>query len=623
MWAAGADGPRPRRLTAPGHRDRAPRWSPDGRRIAFVSDRSGKPRLHVLPAGGGEAESIGGDLEPVGAPIWSPDRRTLVVAAATETASAAAYPDRVGAAQPPLDSYRAPVVVTTLHHKLDGVGFYGTLYRQLFAVPADGGAPQQITQGRFHHESCGFTPDGSHVLTLARREAPGDDGGWIRHPYLVPIAGGDPVRILREDFPCDRAALSPDGTRLALVGSGRPFDWVSSNYDLFVLDISAGRFPYSWRDAQNLTQALDRPLNVGPGSDARHQAPPAPPRWSPDGRTLFVIIGSEGESTLYAAQADGLRRASPGDRREIAQPSAVSADGAIAYLAGDPIHPDEVHVLQPNGEERRLTAHNAEAAEPLDFAQPERIAFQGADGWPIEGWLWRPKGPGPHPMVLDVHGGPSGMYGYGFAFAPQLLRSKGIAVLRLNPRASLGYGNRFSLAVVGDWGGKDYQDLMAGIDHVIQAGIADPGRLGVMGWSYGGFMTCWIVTQTTRFQAAIAGACISDHYSGVGTMDVGMDFTTFSQGTTPWENRERLFERSPMAYVDRVRTPVLLLHGEADLRCPVTQSEEFFTALQMLGRESAFVRYPGEPHGFTQPRNKLDRLERQLHWFVSKLRLNP
>lgn len=620
IWLVATDGgSAPRRMTAPGHRDRAPRWSPDGGRIAFLSDRTGKPRLHVLPAAGGEAECWAPDLEPAGPASWLPDGAALVVASAVDTpppggAEYAGAPAH-DAAQTKLDDYRPPLVVTTLHHKLDGAGFHGTHFRQLFAVGAEG-APRQLTSGRYHHEAAAISPDGGHVLCLARRERPGDDGGWIRHPYLVPLAGGEPVRVLAEDFPCAGAALSPDGRQLALVGSGRAFDWVSSNYDLFLLDVSAGAYPYRWSDARNLTGALDRPVGGGSGSDTRHMSPPGHPRWSPDGRTVYVTIGSEGEGTLYAVSAGGEpRRASPGARRDVAQASPVAATGAIAYLAGDPTHPDEVHVLTPDGGERRLTEHNAAVAAELGLAPPERITFAGADGWPIEGWLFVPAGAGPHPLILDVHGGPSGMYGYGFAFAPQMLRSQGFAVLRINPRASLGYGNRFSLAVVGDWGGKDYQDLMAGVDHAIAAGIADPRRLGVMGWSYGGYMTTWIVTQTERFRAAVAGACISDHYSGVGTMDVGMDFTVFSQGATPWEDRERLFERSPMAYVDRVRTPVLLLHGEADLRCPVTQSEEFFTALQMLGRQAAFVRYPGEPHGIAQPRNKLDRLERQLAWF--------
>ncbi len=244
------------------------------------------------------------------------------------------------------------------------------------------------------------------------------------------------------------------------------------------------------------------------------------------------------------------------------------------------------------------------------------------DGWDIDGWVLLPHGYEPgrkYPAVLHIHGGPSGVYGSAFSFQDQMFASSGIAVIYLNPRGSSAYGQAFTNAVVEDWGGKDYLDLMAGVDEVIRLGIADPDRLGVTGWSYGGYMTCWVVTQTGRFKAACTGACISNRMTLYGMGDL-VSTAEHYFGATPWDDPAKTLERSAILHMKDVTTPVMILHGESDLRCPVGQGEEFFTALRRQKKPAVFVRYPGEFHGFRKPSHIIDRYGRLLAWFQHYLK---
>lgn len=352
----------------------------------------------------------------------------------------------------------------------------------------------------------------------------------------------------------------------------------------------------------------------------------------------------------------------------------VASNGALAYQAGTAAEPDEVYVKTwatapvattsttgpagtagiagPAGgaghstgtSQRRLTRFNDKLLSELALGRPEKFSFEGADGWNIDGWLLKPPAPvsastsagstpaatalasvtapaaapaagKPGPLVLFIHGGPHGCYGDSFMFQAQILASNGMTVLYTNPRGSQTYGQDFAKAVVGDWGGKDYQDIMAGVDWAIASGLADPARLGVTGWSYGGYMTSWVITQTRRFAAAVAGAIVFNRHNFYGTSDIGFSFGEHQFGGTPWDEPERLLERSAVKYVKNVTTPLLLVHGEGDLRCPIEQADQFFTALKRQRKEVVLTRYPGEFHGFTRPSHREDRYERLLAWF--------
>ncbi len=274
-------------------------------------------------------------------------------------------------------------------------------------------------------------------------------------------------------------------------------------------------------------------------------------------------------------------------------------------------------------ERRRLTNLNAELLAEVELARPEEFSFVGADNWELQGWIMRPTQvgagePADVPAVLEIHGGPMSMYGYSFFLEFQLLVAHGYAVVYSNPRGSTGYGRIFSGAVVNDWGGKDYQDILAGLDAAIARGGIDANRLGVAGGSYGGFMTNWAVSHTDRFRAAVTMRSVVDMESFFGTSDIGPRFTISQLNANPWEGPDRLASFSPLTYVDRITTPLLILHSDEDLRCPIEQAEQLFTALKRRRRVVELLRFPGESHGMSrsgQPRHRIARLEAIAGWF--------
>ena len=632
IWMVSVGDETPRRLTSGGRTDHMPRWSPDGSRLAFISDRTGRNQLYLIDLSGGEAERVATEKEPLSALIWSPDgERIAFVAYERMLPQGPFYPGAPEACRLPHDvedEQDEPRVIKTLRHRQDGIGYFGNQFRHIFVVDAqptghgETSGTHRITRGRYNHESPAWSPDGQYIACVANRTLSDSDPVWVRHLWVFEVASGRATRVLQEDYPVNCPSWSPDGSVLAFIGADYPFDWVSSPYNLFTVDFDPAVLPRSWDSARNLTGSLDRRVGMVASSEVR--APSSisigPILWADDGGAMYTTVAREGGSYLYRIASDGEeppRCVTPGRERVVAAAS-LSRDGTLAYLDGGPTQPDEVFVMSPDGCEGRLTDLNGPLARDLQLVEPERLRFEGTDGWEIEGWLMKPPGwaEGERcPTILAIHGGPSGMYGYGFSLQFQQLAGEGFAVLYLNPRGSSGYGAEFSLAVVKDWGGKDYQDLMAGVDHGIELGVVDPNRLGVTGWSYGGFMTCWTVTQTDRFSAAVSGACVTNQLSRYGTSDVGFDFTEFSAGARPWEDPDRLLAHSSIRYMGQVSTPLLMLHGEEDRRCPVTQSEEAFAALRRQDKECVLVRYPGESHGLARPRNLVDRAERISAWF--------
>ncbi len=688
IWLADLDPGDPaatvRRLTA-GPKDRAPRWAPDGRRLAFVSERSGKPQLWLIDAGGGEAWCLKTPHKVTSAPVWSPDGRRIAY-----TASVFSKPEGwepyFGA--PPGDAERAREqaaresgageespeqgkgqaagkqpgrikVITRLRHRFDGIGYFGDRRSQVFVIdvpdaPAVGpdranGAPaaRPVTSGDYDHDSPTWSPDGRWLaFTATRRE----DADWLTKLDLwaAEVETGRLVQLLEADGPVLAPVWSPDGRYIAYLGHDNAY-LGSTTPGLWLVPaggLLAGRadgFPLRQAQVVEATAGFDCPAGTTIASDVRY-APLywVPPVWSPDASRVYFVAAERGEAHVWAAAAGGagrdpVRRVSPGNRRVVA--SLTAAGGRLAYQACTAQVPDELFLLEvgeeagtPGGEpagqepgtggrEVRVTRFNDAWLSELALSAAQAMSFEGADGWQIEGWILRPPGkhPEPLPLVLFVHGGPHGIYGHSFQFQMQLLASNGQAVLFTNPRGSQGYGQAFAWAVVGDWGGKDFQDLMAAVDAAVGAGIADPRRLGITGWSYGGYMTAWAVTQTDRFRAACSGACVFNRHSMYGTSDIGFLWGEYQYGGNPWEAAERLLERSAIHHAGRVKTPVLILHGEDDLRCPVGQGEEFFIALRRQKKPAVFVRYPGESHALRRPSHRLDRYRRLLAWFLGHL----
>ena len=593
----------PRRFTHGPKRDTAPSWSPDGRRLAFLSEREGKkkPQLYVMPADGGEATRLTDVPHGVSNLAWSPDSTRL------------AFVARVGGWQEPespdeKEKSKPPRVITSLKYKSNGEGFVYDRRPHIFVVAADGGAPVQITDGDFADSDPTWSADGQLVAFVSARHADRDydDAADI---WVVPAKGGEPRRLTGTEGSVALAALSPNGRVVAFAGR-REINNSGGNYHVFTVPLEGGA-------RTCLTSALDRSC---PG-----------PRlvWAPDGSAVLFAIEDQGRMPIVSAAANPSTR--PPARiidGDYITGFSISADGSrLAFTAVAADAPAELFVCDANGRGRRqLTDFNRAWRAEVAPATPESFTLERA-GFQIQGWIMKPFGFEPgrkYPALLNVHGGPHAQYGHPFFDEFQAYAGAGYVVIYANPRGSQGYGEAFSRAVVGDWGGGDYADVMAALDEALRRfDFIDRDRLGVLGGSYGGFMTSWIVGHTTRFKAACSERAVNNQYTMVGTSDIGHWFQREESGGTPaWDDLQRYVDHSPLTYAKNITTPLLILHSEDDLRCPMEQAEQLFVALKAQKKDVLFVRFPDENHEMSRsgkPRHRLARFGFILDWFAKYL----
>jgi dipeptidyl aminopeptidase/acylaminoacyl peptidase len=604
IWLVEAAGGEPRRFTTGPRRDTAPRWSPDGSRLAFVSEREPgqKGQLHVMPVRGGEPTRLTDLRHGVGRPVWSPDGSRL------------AFVARVGGAVEPESEEekrksRPARVITTLKYRFNGEGFIYDRRAQVFVVAAAGGEPRQITEGDYDHADPAWSPDGGAIAFAAARHH-GRDHDDASDIWLVPAAGGAARRLTRTAGPAGYPAFSPSGDAVAFLGRST-LNAFGANVRLFTVP-AAGGAPVC------LTEDFDRscsPLGL-------------PPLWSPDGRTLTVAAEDQGTLGLYRVRPGaGPPVRIVGGERVLTGYSASRDGGRLAFAASDPAAPAEVFVCASDGaDERAVTDLNRDWKREVALGRPERFRFDRA-GFGVDGFIMKPFGFQPgrrYPLLLNVHGGPHAQYGYPFFDEFQIQAGAGYAVLYTNPRGSQGYGEAFARAVVGDWGGGDAADVLAGLDEALRRfDWIDPDRLGLLGGSYGGFMTSWIVGHSSRFRAACSERAVNAQVSMFGTSDIGAIFNTAELGDVrPWEDIGRYLERSPLTYARDITTPLLIMHSEEDLRCPIEQAEQLFVALKTLRREVTLVRFPDENHELSRsgkPRHRVERFRILLDWFAKYL----
>jgi dipeptidyl aminopeptidase/acylaminoacyl peptidase len=614
IWVAPLDGAgAPRPLTRGAHRDTQPRWSPDGKTLAFVSNRpsaDGKPKGEGKPRGqiwligeSGEPYQLTNAVLGADAPAWSPDGRQILYRTRTRSEGETKRPDE----RTPVEK-NAPRVLRDLLYRFDGEGQYDGSWNHLWVTPVDAaeGAPRQLTHGDAHDAEPAWTVDGKHVVFTAQR---GERRAttFQRDLWVVALSDGGARRLSPGDGPATYPTPSPDGSRIAYAGH-RKGEANGANSIVWTVALGGG-------EPEPLTEELDRSvLGVAAGNAMQ---------WSKDGAYLYFLTMDLGASRLCRVPTGGgAVEALTGIDRYITGFS-LSADGSSAVFASAAGNdPSELWLLPLDGsaEPRRLTDHNAPVRDAVHLAAYESACFTGADGWEMAAWLVRPYG---HqqgqamPLVLDVHGGPHGMHGPNFQPGVQEMAARGYGVLLINPRGSTGYGEKFTMACVDDWGGKDFGDLMAGVDWAVAEAGADPARLFVTGYSYGGFMTSWVVGHTDRFKAAVCGAPVSNFVSFYGESDIGPTFGVAEHGGKPWERWQAFHDGSPLTHIPNCTTPFLLLHWEGDLRCPISQSELLFAALKQLGREVEFVRYPGGFHTYVThaPSQRVDATRRTSDWF--------
>lgn len=611
IWLAPADGSTPGlRFTAGPGQDALPRWSPDGTTLAFVSDRDapqveGKKRrpknIFVLSLAGGEARRLTSFDEDAGDLTWSPDGRQLAFVL-KDAKSKDADDDGVR-------------VYDRMRYKTDEGFLLDGRRRHVWAVDAAGGEPRRLTDGDWDDAQPAWSPDSREIAFVSNRTED-RERNTVADIWVASVGGGPMRRITDEAGSHGNPSWSADGATIACYGVAKAIGSSAKNVHLFA-------FPAKGGAGKDLTDGWDRTVGSTVMSDMRSHMQTLPPTWSAD-RSRVIFVGSDqGTANIYSVSADGgdVRAETVGPHQVVSLSLAADAK-RFACVYSNATDPGDVAVGELGRAMRCLTDLNGDLLSKRHIAAPERVEFKGADGWIIEGWLLKPRGfdaAKKWPLVLQVHGGPHGAYGNGFFHEFQVLAGAGYAVLYTNPRGSHAYGEKFSTACVGDWGGKDYEDLMAGVDHALATGWIDPKRLYVTGGSYGGFMTNWIIGHTDRFRAAATARSISNNISAFGTSDIGWHFWGYEMGdASPWVDPQKLVERSPLYYVKNVKTPLLILHAERDLRCPIEQAEQFFVALRLHGVETRFVRFPEDNHDLTRggrPKNRVEHCRRIVDWF--------
>ena len=614
IWVVPFDGGAPgQRLTYGTGQDAQPRWSPDGRMVAFASDRNAqedektkkKPKnLFVLSLDGGEARQLTTFSDDCGDPMWSPDGTRIAFVVKDPKPKDAADDGGIR-------------VYDRLRYKTDEGFLLDGRRKHVWIADISGGGTRRLTDGDWDDLQPSWSPDGRSIAFVSNRTA-GRETNTVADIWIVDVESASTRRITDEVGSYGNPRFSPDGRTIACYGVAKAIGSSAKNVRVFT-------FPATGGPGRDLTATWDRTVGSTVMSDMRSQAQTLPPTWSGD-RSRIIFVGSDqGTANVYSVPVSGGDvRAETMGSHQIVSLSLASDARRFACVYSNATLPGDVAAGELKGTLRQLTDINGELLRARHIASPERVEFTGADGWKIEGWVLKPRGFDPAkkwPLVLEVHGGPHGAYGHGFFHEFQMLAGRGYAVLYTNPRGSHAYGEKFSTACVGDWGGKDYEDLMAGVDHALGWGWVDPERLYVTGGSYGGFMTNWIVGHTDRFRAAATQRSISNNISAFGVSDIGWHFWEHEMGdASPWKDPAKLVERSPLTYAAKVKTPLLILHAERDLRCPIEQAEQFFTALRLHGAETQFVRFPEDNHDLTRggkPRNRVEHARRIADWFDS------
>lgn len=599
IWMVATAGGEAMPMTAKGYSAGSPRWSPDGKYLSFLAsrgkDKKGEERpsqVWALNRLGGEAQALTKVKQGVSGYEWSPDGKRLLLIIRDPK------PEELTEDKED-DKKPKPYVIDRLQFKRDNIGYLNRFRRHLYVLTVgdEKAEPVQITSGDYDEASPEWSPDGKSIAFVSNRTKE-PDGNPDSNIWIVSPDNTDKGQTLlqvttnpREDTD---PSWSPDSQTITYVTVTAPIKtlWYATN-QLATVSARGGK-PTLW------TSELDR--NV------------MKPTYSPDGRSVWFMLEDSGEQQLAS-----LDLASKKISRMITGESIVndfSVEGNfVAPLITKPDLPNEIFSYS-NNQLKQLTFSNKKLLDELNLSKVENIHFKSKDGTEIEGFMYKPIGYNPsmkYPTILWNHGGPVAQYDFGFDYFPQLYAANGYLVIETNPRGSSGYGQAFSYALFADWGNLDFQDAMAGVDYAIEKGYADPDKLGVGGWSYGGILTNYVITQSTRFKGAVSGASEAlfranyghDHYQMWWEVELGL----------PWENPQAWEKLSPFNNVAKITTPTLWIGGGADWNVPILNSEQMYQSMKRLGRETQLVVYPGEHHGIRRPTFQKDRFERFIGWY--------
>ena len=598
LWIMNADGSKNRSLVDGSNA----RWSPTGDRIAYLAH--GKPKgmqifVRYMDAEGAVTQITHVDQEPSNI-RWSPDGTKIAFSMLVEDKTT--WPIKMPKAPDGAKWTEAPRITERLHYRQDRQGFIDNGYHHIFVVSSDGGTARQITTGNFDHNSAEWTPDGKSLLFSGLRSEDAEYAWRESEIYAADVATGKIRQLTTRKGPDQNPVVSPDGTKVAYTG----YDWTKDTWidsKLYVMNVDGS-------NAHLVSGDWDRsPTGVF---------------WSADGNALYFNAQSEGSENLYMLSLTGQgagKVAAVTKGVHMLTVSEINPKGKAIGVLSNPTKPGDIvsFDVKAPGAIKQLTAVNDDVLAGKKLGKVEEIWFTSADGLKIQGWYITPPDFDPsrkYPMQLHIHGGPHGMYGTGFDFAWQEMAANGYVILYTNPRGSTGYGSKFGNEIMRAYPGKDFDDLMAGVDAMLAKGFIDSRNLFVTGCSGGGVLTAWTVGHTDRFAAASANCPVIDWVSFVGTTDGAGWYYNFEK--LPWEDPTEHLRRSPLMYVGNVKTPTMLMSGVLDLRTPPPQAEEFYRALKLRKVPTALIRLNNEWHGTTSTPSNFLRTQLYLRYWFDK-----
>jgi acylaminoacyl-peptidase len=604
LWILKADGTDHRPLTSGNQNDASPRWSPDGKRLAYVSGSDGSAQIYCRWMDTGQTAKLTQLTSPPRGLTWSPDGRNLAFSmhVPEKTKPMVQLPGKPEGAE-----WAEPAkVIRKLKYRADGGGYLKDGYDQLFVLPAEGGTPRQMTTDEFNHSAPpAWTPDGKALIFSANRSP-----DWEYEPrnteiHEVSLETGDINVLTDRKGPDGNPAVSPDGKQIAYLG----YDDRYQGYQVTKLYV----MNRDGNGAKVVSKDLDRDV--------------ANPRWNRDGSGLFFQYDDEGNTKLafitidgkiedLAVNVGGLSVGRPYGGGQFS----VADNGRFIFTESRPDYPADLAVGARDSQTKRVTTLNEDLFGHKELGEVEEIWYDSSyDGRKIHGWICKPPGFDPnkkYPLILEIHGGPFANYGDRFSAEVQLYAAAGYVVLYTNPRGSTSYGEEFGNLIHHAYPSQDYDDLMSGVDAVIAKGYVDEDNLFVTGGSGGGVLTAWIVGKTDRFRAAVSAKPVINWYSFVLTSDNYATYSKYWFPGVPWENLEHYMNRSPLHLAGNVKTPTMLLTGEADYRTPMSESEQYYGALKVQKVDTALVRIPGASHGIAnRPSQLMTKVAHILEWF--------
>lgn len=610
LWVINFDGTEHRPLTVGKQSDTHPRWSADGRQLLYLSSEDGHTQIYRRFMDSGQTAKVTNLTEAPAAPAWSPDGKWISFVALVPEAA-----PKIGVmpAPPPGAKWAEPAkVIDQVVYRFNGAGYLKPGYHQVFVVPSEGGTPRQISSGKYQHGGPAYrtsepvwTPDSQYLLMGANRHDNYELEPLNTEVYEFRVSDGAVKALTRRDGPDNNPVVSPDGRLIAYTG----FDDKRQGYQvtkLYVMNRDGS-------GSHEVSVTLDRDV--------------ASPQWAADGKSVYFLSDDKGNSGVYSITLDGVRKqvtanvgsgfSAYGGRGTFS----VASNGNFVITKATPKVPGDLAVASVNEPALRQITHvNEDVFAGKELGDVEESWFESSkDKRKIQGWILKPPAfdaNRKYPLILEIHGGPFANYGDRFDLEKQLMAASGYVVVYVNPRGSTSYGGEFGNLIHHAYPGDDFYDLNSGVDAVVAKGYVDPNRVYVTGGSGGGVLTCWMVGHTTRFKAAVTVYPVINWYSFVLTSDIGNWTSKYWFPGLPWDHVEHYEKRSLLSVVKNVKTPTMVLTGEADYRTPMSDSEQYYQALKLLGVESVLVRVPDEPHGISvRPSHHMAKILNIIGWF--------